>query len=402
MDKVLIAEDNPVLVKILESGLKKHRDKFETIATKDGEEAIAVLKQEPIGLLITDLQMPKIDGIALLAYMNEHHPEIPCIVMTAHGTPQIKAQLQRDVLRFIEKPFEIVDLVNTILPALEQDAPAGTLNGISIANFLQLIQMEQKTCLFEVDAAENKKGFFYFEDGILFDAVYGDLKGEEAALKIIPLERVKIRFKNLSKGKKRISRRITTDLMALIMEAMRVYDELQAASNPDPEPSVEEALPEFEDFDLFEKELTDAEGAESSDGAAEPQIAPDPREAAPALSSVIRDLKAINGYRAAAVMNFTGEVLIGDAVDAQIDLGYVSAMFNDVFRAAHKACEKSGFETNLETTVVTPKGIVLMRRSAAEEQPPVHVIVLLERDGNQALMKMELKRMMPSIVRQMA
>ena len=165
---------------------------------------------------------------------------------------------------------------------------------------------------------------------------------------------------------------------------------------------MEEGRPEFEDFDLSETEAADSDEAAPAAAVVEPPTAPAPSEATAALGGVIKDLREINGYRAAAVMNFTGEVLLGDAVDAEIDLGYVSAMFNDVFRSAQKACEKSGFEANLETTVVTPRGIVLMRRSDAGDRLPVHVIVLLERDGNQALMKMELERMMPSIIRQIA
>jgi len=63
MEKVLIAEDNPVLVKILKAGLKNYADKFETLTAKDGEEAMEIVEREPIALLVTDLQMPKVDGL---------------------------------------------------------------------------------------------------------------------------------------------------------------------------------------------------------------------------------------------------------------------------------------------------------------------------------------------------
>ena len=105
MDMIMIVEDNPVLLKILQSGMRKYENRFITLTAKDGEEAIEILENEPISLLVTDLQMPKVDGLTLLAYMNEHHPEIPCVVMSAHGTPQIKERVSKDVLRFIEKPF---------------------------------------------------------------------------------------------------------------------------------------------------------------------------------------------------------------------------------------------------------------------------------------------------------
>ena len=83
MDKVLIAEDNPDLLKTLKMGLEKYSDKFETIAARDGAEAIAVLKKIDISLLVTDIQMPRIDGLSLLAFVKKKYPGIPCIVISS-------------------------------------------------------------------------------------------------------------------------------------------------------------------------------------------------------------------------------------------------------------------------------------------------------------------------------
>jgi len=415
MERVLIVEDNPVLIKILQTGLKKYSDKFETVTARDGEEAIEVLKREPISLLVTDLQMPRIDGLSLLAYMNDRHPEIPCIVMTAHGTQQIKDKLQQDVLRFIEKPFEIDDLVQAILPALDRDVPVGSINGISIASFMQMIEMEQKTCLFEVESPNDGKGYFYFEEGILYDAVYGDNKGLDAALKLIPLEDAKIRFKNVSKSKRKIARRIKDDLMSVIMEAMRLKDEADAGDDEDFDiSSIAEELPEIEDFNLLETEepvlkpeeivqdeLISEEIEPPKKPEREPLLKTSRDDFGINLKGYLEELKNISGYRAAAVMNFTGEVLEKDSTDSEIDLTYLSAMFNDIFLSANKVCEKIGFEANQETTVVTPKGIVLMRCSGAKSKTHIHVIVILEPGGNQALMKMEMQRMMPGLLKEL-
>jgi DNA-binding NtrC family response regulator len=190
MHKVLIAEDNPNLTKLLKVRLKKYKDEFEIITVENGEEAIEILKKESISLLVTDLKMPKLNGFHLLAYMNENHPEIPCVVITAYGTPKIKERLEQEVLHYIEKPFEPDDLARTIIPALKRDTPSsqkkvpsGSLKGISVATFLQLVEIEEKTCLLEVSSVNDEKGLFYFENGQLYDAVYKNFVGEEAALK---------------------------------------------------------------------------------------------------------------------------------------------------------------------------------------------------------------------------
>jgi predicted regulator of Ras-like GTPase activity (Roadblock/LC7/MglB family) len=97
-------------------------------------------------------------------------------------------------------------------------------------------------------------------------------------------------------------------------------------------------------------------------------------------------------------MNFTGETLENDSKDPNIDLNYLCAMFNDIFLSAHKVCEKTGFNDPLETTIVTPKGIVLMRCSGTQSKTHIHVIAILEPDGNHALMKIEMERMMPALL----
>lgn len=415
MDKVLIAEDNPVLQKILKAGLKKYQDQFETITAKDGQEAIEMLETAPVDLLVTDLQMPRIDGLSLLAYMHENHPEVPCIVMTAHGTPQLREKLQQDVLSFIEKPFEIDELVKTIIPALDRGAPEGTLHGISIVSFLQMIEMEQKTCLFEVESPEGK-GFFYFEDGVLYDAVYGEHKGLDAALKLIPMENAKIRLKNVGKTKKKIARRIKQELMGIIMEAMRLKDEAaeEAPEEFDLQSVTDELtddLPEMDDFDLLETEkvLSDAfveeidsvetiETVETEKTAEAVVFKPGKEESVINLRGYIEELKSINGYRASAIMNFSGEILESDSVDTSFDLNYTSAIFNDIFQSANRACEKIGFDANQETTIVTPKGIIIMSSSGASAKTHIHMIAILEPNGNQALTKMEMKRMLPSVI----
>ena len=224
MHKILIAEDDPILSKRLVTILGKHSDIFEVISTKDGKEAIDVLKQMPVSLLITDIQMPKIDGLELLAYVNEHHPAIPCFVMTAYGTPEMRKRLSKDILRFFNKPVEIDELAQVIIQTLKRDIPLGSMHGISVVSFLQMIAMEQKTCLFEVSVPEKEKGILYFEKGILCDAVCGELKGDEAAFAIITKQRASFRFKYFPQ--KKIAKRIKLNLADLIDEALRREEEL--------------------------------------------------------------------------------------------------------------------------------------------------------------------------------
>lgn len=225
MDTVLIVDDSSMLINYLESSLVKYEDRFNFIFAKDGMEAIEIIKENDISLIVTDLQMPRIDGLGLLAYAQKFHSNIPCIVMSAHGTPAIIKNLQSDILQFIEKPFTADALAEIITNALKSGTTEGSITGISIGNFLQMIELEQKTCLCEVSAPGSPKGFFYFNGGELHHAVYGDLKGEEAAIKMIHIDNPTISFKQVPK--RPIPRRINRELTGLLLEAMKQKDEAE-------------------------------------------------------------------------------------------------------------------------------------------------------------------------------
>jgi len=423
MDRILIVEDNPVLLKILQSGMRKYENRFVTLTAKDGEEAIEILQNEPISLLVTDLQMPKVDGLTLLAYMNEHHPEIPCVVMSAHGTPQIKEKIARDVLRFIEKPFEIEELVETILPALEDEQQGGTLNGISIANFLQMIHLEQKTCLLQIEIPDGRTGYFYFEEGVLFDAILDDLQGEEAALTLIPIDRAKIHFKNLTKGKKKVTRRIKKDLMPLLMDAMRLKDESdfsheanikeEGTSSGDffsdsqwaelEDTQTRQLKKVFDSFDsesdeLFSEPATPSVDFENSqtlpEKAPPPAIDRDPLSTPKEVSSAMAGLRGVTGYRGSAVVDLTGEVLIQDSVEPDLDLELFAAVAFDLVRAARRVAKETGLGGCRELLLSADGGILLLVSSERED---FHALVLLGVNGNRALAKIALKKIMPSL-----
>jgi len=224
MKIVLIAEDDRILSARLTTYMGKYEDQLDVIAVDNGKKALEVLKRRQISLLITDIQMPEMDGLELLAYINLHHPVIPCFVMTAYGTPELKKKLPRDIIRFFPKPVDVQQLSNATLKVLERDIPRGAMRGISVVNFLQMIRLEQKTCLLEVRRPDQPKGLMFFDNGVLFDATYEQMKGEEAALSIITRETAEIRFKYFPDRK--IPKRIRKDLNQLIEQNLSTTEEI--------------------------------------------------------------------------------------------------------------------------------------------------------------------------------
>jgi CheY-like chemotaxis protein len=220
METVLIAEDDLAPRMILSTYMTKYKDKFKTILVSDGLEAINILKSQPISLLVTDLKMPRVEGLVLLAYMNKNYPNTPCIVMTSLKKKRLKEKLQKDVLKYIEKPFKPEELAAVILDVFEEEIPGESLHGISVVSFLQLIHMEHKTCICEIQK-DDIQGVLYFEDGELYNAVCGELKGAAAAKKLIMTEYATVNFKSFKGNSERM---IQTDLTSLILEALRGKD----------------------------------------------------------------------------------------------------------------------------------------------------------------------------------
>jgi two-component system, NtrC family, response regulator AtoC len=106
---------------VLSAMLKKQC--FEVVSAADGREALQVLKSNRIAIVITDLKMPNIGGMELLASVSEHYPEIPVIMITAHGTIATAVEaLKKGAFDYITKPFDLDDLKNIISKAMKTRA----------------------------------------------------------------------------------------------------------------------------------------------------------------------------------------------------------------------------------------------------------------------------------------
>ncbi len=222
--KVLIVDDDPQFLLTLKNGLESYDKSFSALIAEDGLIALDVLKDQTISLVVTDLKMPRMDGFGLMAEIMQNYPEIPVIVVTGHGTPELeKLTKEGGAIDCIGKPFKLKDLAEKIENAVSKESEGGTLHGINSGMFLQLIELEQKTCTIRLaDKASGRQGVLFFRDGELIDARTDALAGEGAAYKIFAWDRVSISIENACPRKEK---RIQRDLHAVLMEAMRLKDE---------------------------------------------------------------------------------------------------------------------------------------------------------------------------------
>lgn len=120
------------------------------------------------------------------------------------------------------------------------------------------------------------------------------------------------------------------------------------------------------------------------------------------LETLLDEIKGINGYLGAAIMDFTGEVLASHSASTVIDLQVAGATFNDIFRAAHAAASKVGFKAASDLVIQTPEGVIVMMCTGIEQKSHLHLITILTKDGNQALAKMAMRKIGPKAMESLA
>ncbi|QUY48013.1 two-component system response regulator GlrR [Serratia plymuthica] len=121
---LLLVDDDPSLLKLL--GMRLTSEGFHVTTAESGQEALRLLGREQIDLVISDLRMDEMDGMALFAEIQKHQPGMPVIILTAHGSiPDAVAATQQGVFSFLTKPVDRDALYKAIDEALSLSLPAG-------------------------------------------------------------------------------------------------------------------------------------------------------------------------------------------------------------------------------------------------------------------------------------
>ncbi len=367
---VLLADDDTSFVASLEDALSG--EPYDLLLARDGAEARRLFDRHDVDLVVTDIRMPKLDGAGLVAEISRSSRPVPCIVMTAFGTPELELTLDRmGIVDFIDKPLDIAELRKRILEGLDESAGDSLLRGLSVASFLQLLALERKTCTVRIKH-QGDSGILFFRQGELYDASHGDRTGLEAALELVAWDQAEITVSNRCKIK---DKRIELSLERLLLEAMQRKDEQQRETSPWPRgPS----------------------GADTADSPSSERMW------TMALDTYLQEFREIKGYLASGIMDFTGETLLTDSTTSDVDLEATGAVFNDIFRSAHEASGKIGLDSCRKMTIATPKGLVIMECSGADAASHLHFIVVMTVDGNQALARKTLEKIVPKVVDEMS
>ncbi len=224
MKNILLVEDDDLLREIIAESLRISSVGCTVHAVSDGAHAMEQLGRQHFDLIITDLCLPEVDGLAVLSFLRERRISTPSIVITGQGTAGLEALVRGLGARvFFYKPFDLDVLLVTaerflLTGATEDQAPAFTL-----PSFLQLMEIDGKTGAVRVLSTENREGWFAFENGKLISAMTLNSTGEEAALEILGWPAPEVRVFNKVEL---MVPNMHTSLTGLLLQSSQCQDEL--------------------------------------------------------------------------------------------------------------------------------------------------------------------------------
>jgi two-component system, NtrC family, response regulator AtoC len=134
MNKILVVDDELNMRLVLKTLLKK--EGYDVATASDGLEALKILKNGDVDVVVTDMKMPRLDGMGLLDRVMNDYPLTPVILITAHGTVATAVDaLKKGAFDYITKPFEQDELKNVIKKAvrthqLNEDEPVLSIDEI--------------------------------------------------------------------------------------------------------------------------------------------------------------------------------------------------------------------------------------------------------------------------------
>ena len=115
--KVLIIDDDPYTRDTVSLILELYGHK--TLEAADGLQALQIIENQFVDLIILDIQMPRLNGMAILDELKNRRIMLPTIVITGYGRPELLAELkQKGYTRVLLKPFSEADILEKIEDAV--------------------------------------------------------------------------------------------------------------------------------------------------------------------------------------------------------------------------------------------------------------------------------------------
>lgn len=180
--KILIVDDDTSSIKILSSYLQKKG--YQTQVTDSALKGIEILKRESFNVVITDVNMPDMNGIEFLLWIKQYFHKIKVIMITAFGSETVKSlSSQKGAFYFFDKPINFKEM-DYLLNAIHSSENFS--QDINLIDFIKLSAVSKANKLIAVTSLlTNNTGYIYLNKGRFLHVEFSTFKGQEALEKIL-------------------------------------------------------------------------------------------------------------------------------------------------------------------------------------------------------------------------
>ena len=290
MKRVLVVDDEADMLWMLQRNLNKGMEDVEILGAQSGEEALSILSDKKVELVISDINMPGMNGLDLLVEINNRYPQTGVIIMTAYPSNTYESQaMLGGSLRFVEKPFDINDMRQIVKETLfTQEGFQGTVDGIDLMDIVQFNGLARATAALKISTGGHE-GMIFFKNGNVVHAMCDSESGESAFFKMLSFQGGSLQ--NI-RGVEPPVMSIKKSLESLLMEAASRTDEQEDDEDGAAAAAADQAG-EI-DFDFLEEDATLAEPdfiiEETGDDTGEEVVEEEP-QAVPASPGVAQEVK---------------------------------------------------------------------------------------------------------------
>ena len=164
---VLIVDADAFFQEMIESGLDLFNPEYVTVKAENPETALLMLRRYPIEAVVMDIDFPDstLQGADLLQALHDYSPQLPVILLT-EARPEELEGVGADA--FLPKPPDMDQLLHKINQLVQQNKES-VLRGISLESFLQVLEVEKKTCTLTINS-QHRSGRLYIHEGELIHA----------------------------------------------------------------------------------------------------------------------------------------------------------------------------------------------------------------------------------------
>lgn len=224
IQNILFVDDSKPLVQLFSDHMLKKGNKYGFLTASNGQEALEILSNEIIVVIILDIQMPVMDGLQFLAELHNRKIWLPVIIMTGTNLEISEKKFgEYGIVDYLKKPVFFEELDKKINEILKRTENKDLISGISIFGILQVLEMEKKTGIMSLRIG-NQDGKIFFKEGKVADIEAGGLSVDEAIKEFVrpDMETKKINIEYINH---RRENKINKSLTQMVLEAAKEWDE---------------------------------------------------------------------------------------------------------------------------------------------------------------------------------